>query len=43
MKVQAQSLSALVALHNFILGHDETDLDRWIIDEQAEDSSQGVR
>ncbi|KAF7358246.1 putative transposase [Mycena venus] len=33
MKVQAQIPSALVALHNFILEHDETDLDRWIIDE----------
>jgi hypothetical protein len=43
MKVQAQIPSALVALHNFILEHDEADLDRWIIDEQAEDSSRGVR
>ena len=43
MKVQAQILAALVALHNFILEHDQTDLDHWIIDKQAEDSSQGVR
>jgi hypothetical protein len=43
MKVQAKIPSALVALHNFILEHDESDLDRWIIDEQAQDSSPGSR
>lgn len=43
MQVQAKIPSALVALHNFILEHDETDLDRWIIDEQAEDNSRGSR
>jgi hypothetical protein len=43
MKVQAKIPSALVALHNFILEHDETDLDRWIIDEQAQDDNHGVR
>jgi DDE superfamily endonuclease len=43
MKVQAKIPSALVALHNFILEHDESDLDRWIIDEQAQDNSPGSR
>lgn len=43
MKIQAKIPSALVALHNFILEHDETDLDRWIIDEQAQDDNRGFR
>jgi hypothetical protein len=43
MNVQAKIPSALVALHNFILEHDEADLDRWIIDEQAQDNSPGAR
>jgi hypothetical protein len=42
MKVRAKIPSALVALHNFILEHDEADLDHWIIDEQAQDNSPGV-
>ncbi|KAF7318629.1 putative transposase [Mycena chlorophos] len=41
MEVQAQIPSALVALHNFIIEHDNTDLDRWIIDEQATDGLRG--
>ncbi|KAJ6447985.1 hypothetical protein C8R45DRAFT_769416, partial [Mycena sanguinolenta] len=43
METQARIPSALVALHNFILEHDESDLNRWIIDEQAEDSLPGSR
>ncbi|KAJ7765581.1 hypothetical protein B0H16DRAFT_1309701, partial [Mycena metata] len=43
MEVQAKIPSVLVALHNFILEHDETDLDRWIIDEQAQDATRGAR
>jgi hypothetical protein len=43
MKVQAKIPSALVTLHNFIPEHDETDLDRWIIDEQAQDNLPGSR
>ncbi|KAF7290776.1 putative transposase [Mycena indigotica] len=31
-----------IALHNFIMDHDPTDLDRWIIDEQAEDMFPGT-
>ena len=42
MKVQAKIPSALVALHNFILDHDEEDIDRWILDEGAEDNLQGT-
>ncbi|KAJ7182312.1 hypothetical protein C8R43DRAFT_1144087, partial [Mycena crocata] len=43
MEVQAKIPSALVALHNFILEHDTADLDRWIIDEQAQDNFRGSR
>lgn len=43
MHVQAKIPAALVALHNFILDHDTTDLDRWIVDEQAEDLLPGNR
>ena len=43
MVVQAKIPSALVALHNFILEHDEGDLDRWILDEQAQDNLPGAR
>ncbi|KAF7349661.1 putative transposase [Mycena sanguinolenta] len=43
MKVQAKIPSALVALHNFILEHDEEDIDRWILDEGAEDNLRGTR
>ncbi|KAF7377355.1 putative transposase [Mycena sanguinolenta] len=43
MKVQAKIPSALVALHNFILEHDEEDIDRWILDEGAEDNLRGAR
>jgi hypothetical protein len=43
METQAQIPSALVALHNFILEHDESDLDRWIVDEQAADLLPGAR
>lgn len=43
METQAQIPSALVALHNFILEHDESDLDRWIVDEQATDLLPGAR
>ncbi|KAF7322355.1 putative transposase [Mycena chlorophos] len=41
MEVQAQIPSALVAVHNFIMEHDNADLDRWIIDEQAADGMRG--
>jgi hypothetical protein len=43
METQAQIPSALVALHNFILEHNESDLDCWIVDEQATDLLPGAR
>lgn len=42
MQTQSKIPSALVALHNFILDHDETDLDRWLGDEDALDNLRGV-
>lgn len=41
MHVQAKIPSALVALHNFILEHDCTDLDHWLGDEDARDDAPG--
>lgn len=41
MGVQAKIPAALVALHNFIMEHDAADLDRWIVDEAAEDLLRG--
>ncbi|KAJ6562676.1 hypothetical protein B0H10DRAFT_2239844 [Mycena sp. CBHHK59/15] len=43
MRTQSKSPSALIALHNFILDHDETDLDRWLGDEDALDNLRGMR
>lgn len=43
MGVQAKIPAALVALHNFIMEHDAADLDRWIVDEAAEDLLRGRR
>ncbi|KAJ6505136.1 hypothetical protein C8R45DRAFT_761237, partial [Mycena sanguinolenta] len=43
MNIQSKIPSALVALHNFILDHDEEDIDRWILDEGAEDNLRGNR
>ena len=37
MQVQAKIPSALVALHNFILAHDDTDLDRWLEPDMRDD------
>jgi hypothetical protein len=42
MAAQSKIPSALIALHNFILEHDETDLDRWIGKEKALDNLMGV-
>ncbi|KAJ7784173.1 hypothetical protein B0H16DRAFT_1296416 [Mycena metata] len=42
MQTQSKIPSALVALHNFILDHDETDLDRWLGNEDALDNLRGV-
>ncbi|KAJ3860041.1 hypothetical protein EV359DRAFT_85736 [Lentinula novae-zelandiae] len=43
MDIQAHIPSALIAIHNFILEHDQADLDRWILNEQAEDPLPGQR
>jgi len=43
MAAQAKIPSALIALHNFILEHDETDLDRWIGNPDALDNLMGRR
>lgn len=43
MATQAKIPSALIALHNFILEHDSTDLDRWMGDPDALDNLIGQR
>ncbi|KAJ7130979.1 hypothetical protein C8R46DRAFT_1015917 [Mycena filopes] len=43
MAAQAKIPSALIALHNFILEHDETDLERWIGNPDALDNLMGMR
>ncbi|KAJ7119048.1 hypothetical protein C8R44DRAFT_737881 [Mycena epipterygia] len=43
MALQAKIPSALIALHNFILEHDETDLDRWLGDPDTLDNLLGHR
>ena len=43
MATQSKIPSALIALHNFILEHDETDLDRWLGDPDALDNLMGLR
>jgi uncharacterized protein YheU (UPF0270 family) len=43
MAAQAKIPSALIALHNFILDHDETDLDRWLGNPDALDNLMGLR
>ncbi|KAJ7152619.1 hypothetical protein C8R43DRAFT_886153 [Mycena crocata] len=42
MRTQSKIPSALIALHNFILEHDETDLDRWLGNADALDNLMGV-
>ena len=42
MRVQSKIPSALVALHNFILTHDEADLDRWLVDDDVHDNLPGM-
>ncbi|KAJ7716454.1 hypothetical protein B0H16DRAFT_1339058, partial [Mycena metata] len=42
MVAQAKIPSALVALRNFILDHDETDLERWIGNPDALDNLMGL-
>jgi|ERR1700761_181658 len=41
MHVQAKIPSALVALHNFILEHDCSDLERWLDNDNAQDDAPG--
>lgn len=43
MQTQSKIPSALIALHNFILDHDETDLDRWLGQDEALDNLRGLR
>jgi len=43
MATQAKIPSALIALHNFILEHDETDLDHWLGKPDALDNLMGLR
>jgi hypothetical protein len=42
MQTQSKIPSALIALHNFILEHDETDLDRWLGNKDALDNLMGM-
>jgi hypothetical protein len=42
MQVQSKIPSALVALHNFILKHDEADLDHWLVDNDVHDNLPGM-
>ncbi|KAF7346733.1 putative transposase [Mycena sanguinolenta] len=41
MQTQSRIPSALIALHNFILDHDETDLDHWLGKEDSLDNLMG--
>jgi hypothetical protein len=43
MAAQSKIPSALIALHNFILEHDETDLECWLGNPDALDNLMGLR
>jgi hypothetical protein len=43
MAAQSKIPSALIALHNFILEHDETDLERWLGNQDALDNLMDLR
>ncbi|KAJ7191264.1 hypothetical protein GGX14DRAFT_528865 [Mycena pura] len=43
MATQSKIPSALIALHNVILEHDETDLERWLGNPDALDNLMGLR
>jgi hypothetical protein len=42
MAAQSKILSVLIALHNFILEHDETDLECWLGNQDALDNLMGL-